>query len=89
MHQFSGQGDDEKISFLFKVYDLNGELKFYRFTFKYISYMEGVLFLEFIRQEADIIISVSCFLLRLYFTYCLGTRYAFPILQNKTNKIRH
>ena len=25
MHQFSGQGDDEKISFLFKVYDLNGE----------------------------------------------------------------
>ena len=24
MHQFSGQGDDEKISFLFKVYDLNG-----------------------------------------------------------------
>ena len=25
MHQFSGQGEDEKISFLFKVYDLNGE----------------------------------------------------------------
>ena len=25
MHQFSGQGDDEKISFLFKVYDLNGK----------------------------------------------------------------
>ena len=24
MHQFSGQGEDEKISFLFKVYDLNG-----------------------------------------------------------------
>lgn len=27
MHQFSGQGEDEKISFLFKVYDLNGECK--------------------------------------------------------------
>ena len=27
MHQFSGQGEDEKISFLFKVYDLNGELR--------------------------------------------------------------
>ena len=26
MHQFSGQGEDEKISFLFKVYDLNGKL---------------------------------------------------------------
>jgi len=25
MHQFSGQGDDEKISFLFKVYDLNDD----------------------------------------------------------------
>ena len=25
MHQFSGQGEDEKISFLFKVYDLNGK----------------------------------------------------------------
>ena len=42
MHQFSGQGDDEKISFLFKVYDLNGELKFYWFTCKYISYMRGL-----------------------------------------------
>ena len=27
MHQFSGQGEDEKISFLFKVYDLNGRFK--------------------------------------------------------------
>ena len=26
MHQFSGQGEDEKISFLFKVYDLNGKI---------------------------------------------------------------
>ena len=30
MHQFSGQGEDEKISFLFKVYDLNGEQQRFR-----------------------------------------------------------
>jgi hypothetical protein len=30
MHQFSGQGEDEKISFLFKVYDLNGKQQSFR-----------------------------------------------------------
>ena len=46
MHQFSGQGDDEKISFLFKVYDLNGELKFYWFTCKYISYISYISYIH-------------------------------------------
>ena len=28
MHQFAGTGVDEKLVFLFKVYDLDGEFKF-------------------------------------------------------------
>ena len=41
MHQFSGQGEDEKISFLFKVYDLNGEsLKAAFQCFPFLDYAE-------------------------------------------------
>lgn len=27
MHQFAGQSPDDKIKFLFKVYDIDGEIK--------------------------------------------------------------
>ena len=40
MHQFSGQGEDEKISFLFKVYDLNGEFKTAIQCFPFLDYAE-------------------------------------------------
>ena len=36
MHQFAGNGSDEKLVFLFKVYDLDGELKFNIHTFPLI-----------------------------------------------------
>ena len=29
MHQFAGQTPDDKIKFLFKVYDIDGKLDFY------------------------------------------------------------
>ena len=31
MHQFAGNGSDEKLIFLFKVYDLDGEKRGHKF----------------------------------------------------------
>ena len=58
MHQFSGQGEDEKISFLFKVYDLNGGCSsiFPEINFQFTNYAEksqqivGMLWMLFIES---------------------------------------
>lgn len=48
MHQFAGQSPDDKIKFLFKVYDLDGKFFDLIFSYIYLQILPLVIFLELI-----------------------------------------